>query len=104
VLAHTKIPTKETNMNAMDLLNEAADLNLYIRVKSDGIIDYSGQNASAAYDAIEAVEEADVVFYEVNAEGNGMTRVGWAMILIDLDEDEQIADCSGWVDVVTEVR
>ena len=85
-------------MNAQDLINEAADRNLTVEVMSDGIVDYYGTNMSEAYDAIEGVEEAEVTFYE---DGD---IIGWALILIDLDEDEQIADCSGWVNVVTEVR
>ncbi len=83
-------------MNAQDLFNAAADRDLAAVVVCDGMVDYRGVNMAKAYDAVEAVEEAEVNFYE---DGE---HVGWALILIGLDDDEQIADCSGIVERMIE--
>lgn len=54
--------------------------------------DYVGTNVRDAMDAIEGVDECEVVL-------DGDDESGWMLVVNDLDEDEQIADCSGWVDV-----
>lgn len=79
-------------MDAQDLFNAAADRSLFAVVICEGYTDYRGENMAKAYDAVEAVEEAEVYFFE---DGE---QVGWALILIGLDGDEQIADCSGVVE------
>lgn len=79
------------NEQVQDLFNAAADENLRVKVRSDGILDYSG-NHMAALDAVLAVEEADVTFFDVYGD-----VIGSALILPGLDEGEQIADCTDWV-------
>lgn len=54
--------------------------------------DYVGDNVRDAMDAIEAVDEC-------NVQVEGDDESGWMLIVNDLDEDEQIADCNGWIDV-----
>jgi hypothetical protein len=54
--------------------------------------DYVGDNVRDAIEAIENVDECEVTI-------DGDDESGWMLIVNDLDEDEQIADCSGWADV-----
>jgi hypothetical protein len=54
--------------------------------------DYVGDNVRDAMDAIEGVDECQVVL-------DGDDENGWMLIVNDLDEDNQITDCSGWIDV-----
>lgn len=54
--------------------------------------DYAGNNVRDAMDAIESVDECNVIL-------DSDDESGWMIIVNDLDEDEQIVDCSSWVDV-----
>lgn len=72
---------------------EAAGLNFEVHGGGDEP-DYTGHHPANAEEAVNAVEEAEVVFRD--AQGN---KVGWALIISGLEDDECIADCdgAGWV-------
>jgi hypothetical protein len=78
-------------MTVRNMIAAAIAAGYYICVSCDGEIDYEGVSVNDALDAIEAVDEAVVYFDEEGA------SIGYALIVNDLDEDEKIADCSGWV-------
>lgn len=78
-----------------NMLTAAVVCGYNIQVICDGEEDYHGVNIADAMDAIEAVDEANVYVLEQTDDGDEVE--GWAFIVNDLDDDERIADCSGWV-------
>lgn len=78
------------------LLNDAYDRNFSFCVKSEGIVDYTGTNVDDAIEAINAVDECELVIFDDMTD----TNKGWAFIVNDGDEDERIADCGAgdWID------
>jgi hypothetical protein len=80
-------------MNSVkNLLIAAAALELSFRCEGEGVVDYAGHNVRDALEAVEAVDEEEISFFDTDGE-----LVGWALIVNGLDEEERIADCSGWV-------
>lgn len=63
----------------------------------DDEVDYEGSDVNEAIEAIEACDEISVFISEEQEDGS-LDVVGSALIVNDLDDDERIADCSGWVD------
>ncbi len=78
-------------MHVAGLLNIAARRGYTFVVMSDGVTDYEGSKKLDALEAIEAVDECDVVLFD------GNEWVGTALIINGLEEDERIADSSGAV-------
>ena len=55
-------------------------------------IDYEGDNAKDMLSAMNACDEME--FQILNSHGR---VIGWGLYIPGLEADEQIADCSGWV-------
>jgi hypothetical protein len=79
-------------MTVRKMLLAAISAGFTLQIGSEGEVDYDGNNIVDAMDAVEALEEVDVYVEDAGE------IVGWACIIPDLDSDEQIANCSGWVD------
>lgn len=74
-------------MNFVTMMLEAAQKEGFkIEVGSDHCLDYSGTDAKKADEAVNAIDEAEVFIFR------GGKRIGWALIVNGLDEDERIAD------------
>jgi hypothetical protein len=83
-----------TNKAIQDMFNHAADEDMTVTVFGYGESDpdYVGTNMAEALDHVLAQDETEAHFTATDG------STGWALMILDLDEDEQIADCSGWVE------
>jgi len=79
---------------ALTLLKQAQSDGMQITISYDGIVDYRGASAIAAWNAVKATTEAHAIFHD--ASGN---RIGWAYLMAPgpntCEPDESIVDCSG---------
>lgn len=78
------------------MLNDAESAGLRITVHGGGREpDYVGYHPASAEEAVIAVDEAEVEFHDTSG-----AKVGWALIINGLEEDERIADAGSddWVD------
>ena len=76
-------------MNLVKTMLEAAQAEGFkIQVICEGEEDYAGPDAAKALEAVDAVDEAEVSLWRAGDNH----RLGWALIVNGLAEDERIAD------------
>lgn len=78
-------------MSISQLLRDAKAAGLSFHVSCNGETDYCGANIQSAMTALNACDETEL---RVIKDGQ---VIGWALYIPELETDEQIADCSGWV-------
>lgn len=74
-----------------DMLVTAVSLGFSLRADYESFNDYHGYDVQDCLSALNACDEMELRV--VDQEGN---VIGWALYIPELDEDEQIADASGW--------
>ena len=74
------------------MLTAAAALGFWFEATYDNDVDYAGDSIALTIEALEACDEMELRVRDADG-----TIVGWAFIVNGNGEDEQIADCSGWV-------
>lgn len=84
------------------MLEDAAAAGFIMTVYGgDSEPDFVGCHPAKAEEAIDAVEEAELILQD-----EGLKKVGWALIVGGVSEDERIADCGDgdWIDTWTEAN
>jgi len=76
------------------LLTDAKAEGFSFECLCEGAIDYRGNDVDAAYKALTACDEM-----ELRLTGGGHHKGNWALIIPELEPDEQIADTAGvWME------
>lgn len=80
-------------IEALRLMRLAEEAGFSFEVGAEGVVDYKGPSAAAAWTHCKAVDEAEVVLRDVE----GQTR-GWLLVIPSLAPEETLADYAGkWI-------
>ena len=79
------------------MLEAAVAQGFTLQAVYEGETDYIGGSVDECLEALEACDEMNLYILLDDYE-HAQTVEGWALIIPDLDDEEKVADCTGWVD------